>query len=264
MVRYSKLAFRLLVRHYGADIAYTPMIISDCFVRSKAARDIEFTTNAKDRPLVVQFAAHNTEDFAAAVEYVAPFTDGVDLNCGCPQRWAMSEGYGSRLLRQPEKIEDMVKTATRRTSVPVSIKIRISDDIKETVELARRAEHAGAAWLTVHGRTPRERCQPVNYAAIATVKDALSIPVLANGDINSVADARRVCESTGVNGVMSARGLLANPGLFDETACLTDIVRKWVELSLATGTTFACFHHHLMFMLEGAHSRSGACCLEMC
>lgn len=99
MVRYSKLAFRTLVRRHGVDVAFTPMIIADCFVRSRAARDVEFTTHAQDRPLVVQFAANDAEVFSAAVEYVAPHADGVDLNCGCPQRWAMSEGLGSQLLR---------------------------------------------------------------------------------------------------------------------------------------------------------------------
>ncbi|XP_027044033.1 tRNA-dihydrouridine(20a/20b) synthase [NAD(P)+]-like [Pocillopora damicornis] len=86
MVRYSKLPFRTLVRRYGCDLAYTPMIVSDSFVKSVKARDMEFTTNAGDRPLIVQFAANNAKDFADAAEIVAPFSDGVDLNCGCPQR----------------------------------------------------------------------------------------------------------------------------------------------------------------------------------
>ncbi|RMX45909.1 hypothetical protein pdam_00011025, partial [Pocillopora damicornis] len=98
MVRYSKLPFRTLVRRYGCDLAYTPMIVSDSFVKSVKARDMEFTTNAGDRPLIVQFAANNAKDFADAAEIVAPFSDGVDLNCGCPQRmkslevWVLSLG----------------------------------------------------------------------------------------------------------------------------------------------------------------------------
>jgi tRNA-dihydrouridine synthase 4 len=258
MVRYSKLAFRMLVRNHGVDVAYTPMIISDCFVRSQAARDVEFTTNEKDRPLVVQFAAHNAEDFAAATEYVSPYADGVDLNCGCPQRWAMSEGYGSHLLKHPERIADMVATARRRTTIPVSVKIRIATDIPMTVELARRAERAGAAWITVHGRTPQQRCQPVDYDAIKAVKDALAIPVVANGDIMTLVDAEAVYARTGVNGVMSARGLLSNPALFDVNASVRGIAAEWVELALSSGTPFPCFHHHLMYMLEGVMSRSGS------
>ncbi|GFO43578.1 tRNA-dihydrouridine synthase [Plakobranchus ocellatus] len=86
MVRYSKHAFRKLVRKYDCDLAFTPMIISDSFVRSIKARDTEFTTSKDDRPLIVQFAAKNSDEFASAAEIVAPFSDGVDLNCGCPQR----------------------------------------------------------------------------------------------------------------------------------------------------------------------------------
>ena len=83
-----------------------------------------------DRPLVVQFAATNAHDFASAAELVAPFTDGVDLNCGCPQRWALAEGYGAALLHNPELIADMVAQARACSSLPVSIKIRIHTDLR--------------------------------------------------------------------------------------------------------------------------------------
>ncbi|PFX29942.1 tRNA-dihydrouridine(20a/20b) synthase [NAD(P)+]-like [Stylophora pistillata] len=131
MVRYSKLSFRTLVRRYGCDLAYTPMIVSDSFVKSVKARDMEFTTNPADRPLIVQFAASNPKDFADAAEIIAPFSDGVDLNCGCPQRWAMQEGYGAKLIRTPGLIKDIVRqTVARVPGFPVSIKIRIHDDLR--------------------------------------------------------------------------------------------------------------------------------------
>ncbi len=258
MVRYSKLAFRQLVRKHGVDVAYTPMIISDCFVRSPIARDVELTTCATDRPLVVQFAANNAEDFAAAVAYVAPHVDAVDLNCGCPQRWAMSDGYGAQLLRHPELIADMVATATRRCpALPIAIKIRISaTDLRETVELAQRAVRVGAAWVTVHGRTPKQRTEPVNYDAIRLVRETCDVPVVANGDICSLQDATAVRERTGVHGVMAARGLLSDPAMFDGADRQT-VVREWVDCAVQTGTQFPCFHHHLMFMLNGVFSRSG-------
>ena len=83
-----------------------------------------------DRPLVVQFAATNAEDFARAAELVAPFSDAVDLNCGCPQRWALSEGYGAALIKQPALIADMVQQARARSNLPISIKIRIHADLR--------------------------------------------------------------------------------------------------------------------------------------
>uniref|UniRef100_A0A0K8SW78 DUS-like FMN-binding domain-containing protein n=1 Tax=Lygus hesperus TaxID=30085 RepID=A0A0K8SW78_LYGHE len=83
------------------------MIMADSFVQSSKARDNEFTTGLGDTPLVVQFAANTVEDFVASAELVSPFSDGVDLNCGCPQRWAMQDGYGAHLLTQPQIIKDI-------------------------------------------------------------------------------------------------------------------------------------------------------------
>ena len=80
--------------------------------------------------MVVQFAATNSADFARAAELVAPFADGVDLNCGCPQRWALAAGYGAALIKQPELVADMVHQARAASNLPVSVKIRIHDDLR--------------------------------------------------------------------------------------------------------------------------------------
>ncbi|KTF76153.1 hypothetical protein cypCar_00049274 [Cyprinus carpio] len=127
MVRYSKLAFRCLVRKYDCDVCFTPMIIAADFMRSAKARDSEFTTNKTDRPLIVQFAAKDAHTLAEAACVVSPFSDGVDLNCGCPQRWAVSEGYGACLINKPELVKDMVRHVRNQIDNPnyaVSIKIR--------------------------------------------------------------------------------------------------------------------------------------------
>ncbi|XP_076758634.1 DNA repair and recombination protein RAD54-like okr isoform X2 [Xylocopa sonorina] len=108
MVRYSKLQFRTLVRRYNCDICFTPMILADSFVQSEKARENEFSTMDMDKPLVVQFAAKNVHDFLNAAEMVAPYCNGVDLNCGCPQRWAIKEGYGADLLKKPNLVKDLV------------------------------------------------------------------------------------------------------------------------------------------------------------
>ena len=88
MVRYSKLAFRNLVRLYDCDLAFSPMILADSFYLSQKARDNEFTTNEEDKPLIVQLAANKAEYFSGSAELVSKYCSGVDLNCGCPQRWA--------------------------------------------------------------------------------------------------------------------------------------------------------------------------------
>lgn len=256
MVRYSRLAFRSLVRKYGCDIAYTPMIVSDSFVRSQKARDSDFTTNTADRPLIVQFAASNAKDLADATEIVAEYADGVDINCGCPQRWAMQEGYGACLLQKPQLLAEMIAAAKSRVhdseNFTVSIKIRLHDNINETVDLCHKAVNAGVSWITVHGRTPLQRCQPVNVDAIRIIAESLPVPVVANGDVKSVIVADDVRRQTGVTGVMAARGLLANPAMFTGAESTTlECLQDWVDIAVQLGTPLQLFHQHLMFMLDG-------------
>ncbi|EDV29625.1 uncharacterized protein TRIADDRAFT_52208 [Trichoplax adhaerens] len=254
MVRYSKLPFRSLVRKYGCDVAFTPMIISESFIKSEKARASEFTTVASDRPLIVQFAASNAFDLADATELIVPYADGVDLNCGCPQRWAMHEGYGAHLINHPELVKEMVRHTRSKIcneNFSISIKIRIHNDINTTVDLCRKAEAAGVSWITVHGRTTSEKHTPVHYDAIKTIKDSVSIPVIANGNVFTVDDAQEIYDKTNVDGVMSARGILRNPALYagyskTPICCVEDFVRITSELE----THFTPFHRHLIFMLE--------------
>uniref|UniRef100_A0ACB8FRF8 tRNA-dihydrouridine(20a/20b) synthase [NAD(P)+]-like protein n=1 Tax=Sphaerodactylus townsendi TaxID=933632 RepID=A0ACB8FRF8_9SAUR len=298
MVRYSKLAFRTLVRKYNCDLCYTPMIIAADFVRSVKARHSEFTTHQAlsklltelgphmvafrqlyisqhspkpmflscDHPLIVQFAAKEAQVLADAACIISPFADGIDINCGCPQRhwkplrgWAMAEGYGACLINRPEAMQEMVKQVRNQVENPmfsVSVKIRIHNDLQRTVDLCQKAEAAGVSWITVHGRNVDERHQPVHYDAIKIIKQSVSVPVVANGDMKSLKDVENVHQITRTDGVMVARGLLANPAMFagyEETPlkCIQD----WINIALEHGTPFTCFHHHLMYMMERITSK---------
>uniref|UniRef100_A0A8C7UQ69 Dihydrouridine synthase 4-like (S. cerevisiae) n=1 Tax=Oncorhynchus mykiss TaxID=8022 RepID=A0A8C7UQ69_ONCMY len=119
-----RLAFRSLVRKFDCDICFTPMIVAPDFMCSVKARDT-------DHPLIVQFAASDAQTLADAACVVSPFSDGVDLNCGCPQRWAMSEGYGACLLNKPENQVD-------NPNYTASIKIRIHKDLLSVPVIANR------------------------------------------------------------------------------------------------------------------------------
>ncbi|KAJ3028656.1 tRNA-dihydrouridine(20a/20b) synthase [NAD(P)+]-like protein [Rhizophlyctis rosea] len=267
MVRYSKLPFRELVRGYNVDVAYTPMILADVYKHSKISRDTEYRTNSRDQPVVVQFAAHTAEDLADAAELAAPYANGIDLNCGCPQKWAIHEGIGAFLMEKPELVRDMVRQVKARTSplkmadgstFPCSIKIRVHPDLRQTVEFVKRAEAVGVDWITVHGRTRRmKNTEPVDLDAIKLVKETATVPIFANGSIFSLSDADRTVQYTGVDGVMAARGLLENPALFaGHTSTPMECVEKYVRLGIEYGSTSFIFHHHLMFMLESSMSRA--------
>ncbi|VDM09473.1 unnamed protein product [Wuchereria bancrofti] len=263
MVRYSKLPFRMLVRLYSVDVAFTPMIYAKHFIASEQCRSAEFTTcpgsllfYVGDNPTVVQFASNEPEEFSTAAMFISRYCRGIDLNCGCPQRDVMKEGYGSSLLTDPVRIADIVSTTRRRISKPdftISIKIRLKPNRQLTLETCRQAERAGVSFVTVHGRTPEQRSEPADYDMIKLIKSSLSVPVIANGNIKSYEQALQVVKYTGVDGVMSANGLLENPAMFaGYTSTPKQCVADWVRLTTEHGCPFDLFHQQLMFMLRSS------------
>ena len=233
---------------------FTPMIIANVFKNSQLARDCDFQTTSNEQALVVQFASSNSTDFAQAARLVAPYCSAVDLNCGCPQRWAIQERIGSYLMTaDPQLIYDMVRETRNSCSLPVSVKIRIHpEDVERTVEMARKIEAAGAAWITVHARGVTQRStQPPDWNAVRLIRESLCIPVIANGSIDSLHEAEQVRLLTGCNGVMAARGLLKNPGMFNGNSQTTvDIIEEFVKNSLKYGTCSLIFQQHLSYMME--------------
>lgn len=115
------------MRKYGVDLSFSPMTLTESFCRSEKARQIEFSTDVSDTPVIAQFAANDLNEYISAAEMIYPYVDGIDLNCGCPQSWAMQCGYGSALLKSPEIIKDLTSTVRRNmpNSFSVSVKLRV-------------------------------------------------------------------------------------------------------------------------------------------
>ncbi|KAI7729082.1 hypothetical protein M8C21_018406 [Ambrosia artemisiifolia] len=217
MVDNSELPFRLLCRKYGAEGAYTPMLHSRIFTENEKYRSTEFTTCKEDRPLFVQFCANDPDTLLEAARRVEPYCDYVDINLGCPQRIAKRGNYGAFLMDKLPLVKSLVEKLAQNLNVPVSCKIRIFPDLQDTLNYAKMLEDAGCALLAVHGRTRDEKDGKkirANWEAIRAVKNALRIPVLANGNIRHMDDVKRCLEETGVDGVLSAETLLENPALF--------------------------------------------------
>ncbi|CAI9110213.1 OLC1v1010203C1 [Oldenlandia corymbosa var. corymbosa] len=217
MVDNSELPFRMLCRKYGADGAYTPMLHSRIFSENEKYRSEEFTTCKEDRPLFVQFCANNPDTLLAAARRVEPYCDYVDINLGCPQRIARRGNYGAFLMDNLPLVKSLVEKLACNLQVPVSCKIRLFPKLEDTISYAKMLEEAGCALLAVHGRTRDEkdgRKFRANWSAIKAVKDAVRIPVLANGNIRYMDDVWSCLEETGVQGVLSAESLLENPALF--------------------------------------------------
>ncbi|XP_062157432.1 uncharacterized protein LOC133864988 [Alnus glutinosa] len=217
MVDNSELPFRMLCRKYGAEAAYTPMLHSRIFTENEKYRSQEFTTCQEDRPLFVQFCANDPEILLEAARRAEPFCDYVDINLGCPQRIARRGYYGAFLMDNLPLVKSLVQKLALNLHVPVSCKIRVFPDLQDTINYARMLEDAGCSLLAVHGRTRDEKDGKkfrADWEAIRAVKNAVGIPVLANGNIRHMDDVQDCLEKTGADGVLSAESLLENPALF--------------------------------------------------
>ena len=213
-------AFRQLVRRYAPDsMLYTEMVQATGVCHAQQLEKI-MDIDAGEQPISIQLFDCRPDFMAAAArKAVAEGAKTIDINMGCPVNKITKKGGGSSLLRQPEVAEAIVRTVAEAVPVPVTVKTRIGwdDDHINAVEFARRMEAAGAQMLTLHGRTRAQGYHgPARWEWIASVKAALAIPVIANGDIVSVESAVRCLEETGADGVMCSRGTLGYPFLVGE------------------------------------------------
>lgn len=232
------------------------MIMADSFCQNNKARSSEFSTTISDTPLIAQFASNNTNDFLDATKLLYPYVDGVDLNCGCPQKWAMKDGYGCALLNDPEAIHSLVRAVKNNipNSFSVSVKIRILKDLKKTIDLCKQLEYCGVNFLTIHGRTPiQKNGDNVNMDALREVCESVNVPVIANGGVKTLEDAEILFETVQCRGVMAASGILTNPALFSGVNKTPySCIKLWMNMKSNHNDkiTFQCYHHHLVFMLE--------------
>ncbi|KAF7490257.1 tRNA-dihydrouridine(16/17) synthase [NAD(P)(+)]-like [Sarcoptes scabiei] len=259
MVDQSELAFRLLVRQFDVHCTYSPMFNSGIFVKDvKYQQSCLKVVPELDRPLIIQFCANDPEIFLKAAKIAEPYCDAIDLNLGCPQTIARRGHYGAFLQDEWKLIHDIVNLAARNLSKPITCKIRIFNDVKRSIEYAQMIEKAGASMICVHGRI-REQKGPLtglaDWSQIKAIKDNVGIPVIANGNIQSSIEADECLEVTGVDGIMSAEGLLYNPALFtNEPLPVWEATEKYIELArkypcpfpYIRGHVFKFFHHCLM------------------
>ncbi|KAI9693579.1 MAG: hypothetical protein M1820_009145 [Bogoriella megaspora] len=228
------------------------MILAKEFNRSSQARDSDFSTNARDTPTIVQFGASSPVELGRAAALVQPYVAGVDLNCGCPQSWASQDGIGAILMRDRAAVGEMVRAvkASCGTDFCVSVKIRIHKDLRETVDFVRTIEAAGADFLTVHARTHHQRSNtPPLHEATKLVKETVNVPVVANGDVFGLADARRFAQASGADGVMAARGLMENPALFaGYLHTPIEAVEKFMQYAVRSPLPHKLLLHHLSEM----------------
>ena len=215
---YSDQPFRSLCRELGSAMSYTEFINALDVLNGHPhlARKLAFLP--EERPVVFQiFDSEPMRLLETALRLQEYGPDIIDVNMGCSVRCVSGRGAGAGLLREPEKIGRIFTLLTRSLQVPVTGKIRLGWDeqTRNSIEIARAVEENGGALLAVHGRTRSQGYStPADWDAIAEIQQAVSIPVIANGDVRSVADIERIKAQTGCQGVMIGRAAIGNPWIF--------------------------------------------------
>lgn len=253
-------AYRQLCREFGAAYTVTEMVSAKA-VEYKDKKTAALCDLSHDkRPVFLQLFGSDPETIALAAQRLLPFgPDGFDINMGCPVPKIAGNGAGSALMKDPETCGAIVAAVKERVNIPVTVKMRLGWDSAHinAVEVAKRCEEAGADALCVHGRTRDQMYQgKADWEAIRQVKEAVSIPVIGNGDVTDAQSACLMLEETGCDMVMVGRGALGNPWIFRQiNAYLTDSCRILPPPGLAERIVTIRKHIGLMCEYKGeAHA----------
>lgn len=220
MAGVSDRAYRELCVRFGAAYCVSEMVSSKALSFNSKKSEELMEISDLERPCGIQIFGDDPKCMADAAKHALENKpDIIDINMGCPAPKISSNGSGSALMKNPRLCGEIVKAVTAVTDTPVTVKIRKGwdDDSVNAVEVAKICESAGAAAITVHGRTRQQYYKPpVDYDIIRAVRESVSVPVIANGDIDSAERAKEVMDITGCDLVMIGRATLGNPWIFSQ------------------------------------------------
>lgn len=220
MAGITDLAFRTVCRSFGASLCYSEMVSAKALCYKDKKTFTLLKTNKEDSPLAVQLFGSDPGIVATGAKAVEELGFPlIDINSGCPAPKIFNNGEGSALMKNPTLLHNIIKETVSSVSVPVTVKIRrgVDESSENAVECAIAAEEAGASAVTVHGRFREQYYSGASdREIIKKVRDAISIPVVANGDITTPEEAEKIMEYTGCDYIMIGRAALGNPYIFKQ------------------------------------------------
>ncbi|MBU3939257.1 tRNA dihydrouridine synthase DusB [bacterium] len=248
---YTDLPFRSVVKKFGADLTVSEMLSSNALAHGSEKTFHMIEKSPIEDPYSVQIAGAEVDVVKRAVEILNEQSgiDIIDLNCGCPVPKVVGHGSGSSLLLNLPLMGEIIKTIKNTSNKQLtSVKIRLGFEKKNHIDIAKMVEDSGADFLAVHGRTRAGKFKAaVDYDAIAEIKNAISIPVIANGDIDSYDKAKWVLEHTGADGVMIGRGAVGAPWIFSQLRTGNEFVEQSLKHEIIME------HFDKMIEFYGAH-----------